>query len=496
MSTPKRWTDKEARALFLSVDLEPLEDYRNIHHKWKSRCLKCGELQEITLHMVKTYGYGCLYCNGKRVRPSDAVAVLASRRGEPLEPFPGSDKPWRCRCTTCGREVTTVYKVIARKNRVGICYHCSGKVLPKEHIAAVMAKAHFEPLAPFPGADKPWKCRCLECGVESSPRFSNVQKGHGCLTCGNRRRGEQSRKPPSPEDVAARNLEPLEPYPGRAKKWRCRCLKCGREVTPTWGNLLFNGGDGCITCGAALRGQRQLRDNDEVTAEMIAAGVKPLEPYPGSKNPWRCECLRCGKVVATRYLGIQRGEKGCLDCGNQSSAKTRSKSAQEAEAFMRAAGYEPLEPYKKSSAPWKCRHDACGAVVSPSLATIQQGHGGCKGCAAFGIDYTAPAILYLMTHEEFFSIKVGITGSTSMTDRIGVHEQKGWTLVRSWSTSTGFEAEEIEGKVLSYWRDVLGAPASVQRDEMPQGGWTETASLLFVEQDETCSLIDDYISSK
>lgn len=494
MSARRRWTHEEARALFLSVDLEPLEEYRNIHHKWKARCLKCDELQEITLYMVNSFGYGCLYCNGKRVRPSDAVALLSSRNGEPLEPFPGSAKPWRCRCTNCGREVTTVYKVIARKNRVGICYFCAGKELSVEHIAAVMAGAGLEPLEPYPGTMKPWRVRCLECGRESSPRFSNVQRGHGCLTCGHRRRGEQSRKPPTAEEVAARNLEPLEPYPGRAARWRCRCLKCGREVSPRWGSVLFNGGDGCIKCGAALRGQRQMRSNDEVFAEMIAAGVRPLETYPGTSEPWRCECLRCGNVVFTRYIGIQRGERGCLDCGNRSSAEARKKPAGEAEALMRAAGYEPLEPYQKSGTPWKCRHEACGAVVSPSFATIQQGHGGCKGCAEYGIDYNAPGLLYLMSHDELFSLKVGISGSTSVKNRVEAHEKRGWSLVRSWPTPTGFIAEDVEGRVLRYWREVVGAPASVPREEMPQGGWTETASLLLVEPDETCALIDEYLA--
>lgn len=490
VKTGRYWTQDEAKAVFLAVKLEPLEPYKNIHHKWRSKCLLCGELQFISLHMVSTYGYGCLYCNDKRVRPSDAEAALAAKNGAPLEPFPGSAKPWRARCTGCDREVTTTYKQLVRPDRVGVCKHCAGKILHPEHIAAVMEGARLEPLGPFPGTMKRWRVRCRTCDIDSTPVFANIQRGHGCLTCANRRRGEQSRKVPSPEDVAAHNLEPLEPFPGRAAKWRCRCTKCGREVTPRWNSLLVNGGDGCIKCGAALRGKRQLRDNDEVAAEMIAAGVKPLESYPGSKEPWRCECLRCGKFVVTRYVGIQRGEGGCLDCGNKSSAETRKRPADESVALMRAAGYEPLEPYNKSNTPWKCRHEACGAIVTPSFATIQQGNGGCKGCADHGIDYNAPALLYLMRHEALYSLKIGITGTTSVASRIEAHAKRGWSLLRTWQLATGFLAEDVEGSVLNFWRDELGAPASVPREEMPQGGWTETAGLLHADPDETCALID------
>ncbi len=490
------WTHDEAVAVFRAVGLEPLQPYRNIHYKWKSTCLHCGELQFISLHMVATYGYGCLYCNGKRIRPSDAESVLAAKNGAPLEPFPGSAKPWRARCTRCDREVTTTYKQLVRPDRVGICKHCAGKVLSPDHIAAVMKGAHFEPLEPYPGTNRPWTVRCVDCSRTSTPRFSNIQRGHACIYCTNRRRGEQSRKPPRPDQVTARNLEPLEAFPGMSKPWRCRCLKCGREVTPRWGTVLFNGGDGCIKCGAALRGQRQLRNSQEVAAEMLAAGLQPLEPYPGSSEPWRCTCLRCGSLTITRYGSVQRGERGCLTCGNRSSAEKRKKPAEQAEAVMRAAGYEPLEPYSRSGSPWKCRHEKCGNVVTPSLSTIQQGGGGCKSCAEHGIDYDSPALLYLLIHPAHFSVKIGITGTTSISDRIGSHQRRGWELIQTWQVVSGFVAEEMETQVIDYWRDVLGAPASVHRDEMPQGGWTETASLLFVDVDDTRRLVQEMVASR
>ncbi len=427
------------------------------------------------------------------MRASDAEALLREKHGRPIDPFTGSGKPWRVACTRCDREYIIRYKDIRLEYRKGFCKPCAGLTLDLGYIHSVMSLAKLAPLDPFVNSVNAWRCKCLVCDEEVSPTFGNVQRGTGCIFCKNKQRGVDQRKPPNIEDVRSRNLEPLEPYPGRRAKWKCRCIKCGREVAPVWGNLLFNGGNGCIKCGARVRGDRQFRNADEVTAEMLAAGVKPLDPYPGSTEPWRCECQRCGKIVMTRYIGIQRGERGCLDCGNASSAATRTMAADVAAQFMRDAGYEPLEPYKKSSAQWLCIHTKCGKEVTPSYATIQQGNGGCKACADIGIDYTAPAILYLMRSDSFFSLKIGITATNSVADRLAHHRRLGWEVESTWQARDGFLAEEIEQKIIKYWRKILGAPPSVRKEDMPQGGYTETASLLYVEIEETQSLVESML---
>jgi len=44
--------------------------------------------------------------------------------------------------------------------------------------------------------------------------------------------------------------------------------------------------------------------------EMLAASLRPLEPYPGkAAAPWRCECLRCGDVVIARLQKIRSGQR-------------------------------------------------------------------------------------------------------------------------------------------------------------------------------------------
>jgi glycosyltransferase involved in cell wall biosynthesis len=48
---------------------------------------------------------------------------------------------------------------------------------------------------------------------------------------------------------------------------------------------------------------------------------------------------------------------------------------------MKSAGYEPLEPYKNSKHPWKCKHLECGETITPTYNQIQQGWRGCKHCS-------------------------------------------------------------------------------------------------------------------
>ena len=63
---------------------------------------------------------------------------------------------------------------------------------------------------------------------------------------------------------------------------------------------------------------RRLTDEETVPV-MEAAGLEPLEPYPGADVPWRCRCRSCGSDVAPRYNGVRQG-RGCQVCGKARSA--------------------------------------------------------------------------------------------------------------------------------------------------------------------------------
>jgi hypothetical protein len=113
--------------------------------------------------------------------------------------------------------------------------------------------------------------------------------------------------------------------------------------------------------------------------------------------------------------------------------------------------------------------------VTPTYSNAKK-FGPCKYCADYGFDYAAPATLYLVVNRALASVKVGIASSSSNYDRIAHHKKFGWHLKASWKFKSGQEAESVEESVIRWWRNDLGLGPAVSPNEMPQGGWTETAA--------------------
>lgn len=114
---------------------------------------------------------------------------------------------------------------------------------------------------------------------------------------------------PPEEWAQAVGLEPLEPYPGTKKAWRCRCTRCGAEVAP-WPLDIRRGG-GCRHCNWTGRAWNNAEEAAEV---MRKALLEPLVSYPGSAKPWPCRCMTCGAQVAPRYSKVRHREIGCRFC--------------------------------------------------------------------------------------------------------------------------------------------------------------------------------------
>ncbi|MGK0274581.1 MAG: hypothetical protein ACI9N0_000959 [Ilumatobacter sp.] len=347
-----------------------------------------------------------------------------------------------------------------------------GARLTDEQAAAVMRAAKLEPLEPHPGSRKPWLCRCQTCGDKVSPAYANVSNGHstGCGFCsGTRVDGTEA------VNVMRRaGFEPKVPYPGKNdKKWKCRCIKCDREVFATYATASKN--HGCPYCvGLKLV-------EDDAIEDMRLRGFEPLVPYPGADTPWLCRCSECGRQPSLTRSNVMRG-KGCGYCGK------RLVDPDEADAYMRSVGLEPLVSYP-GDAPWRCRCMKCENVVEPWYRGVKGSGSGCRYCAPYGIDLKAPALVYVLTSADFYSVKVGIT-STASADRVARHASKGWTVVQTWAVPTGDDAYNIEQAIIAWWRDILGAPRPLTKADMPQTGWTETASLFHVDLDETIERID------
>lgn len=402
---------------------------------------------------------------------------------EPMEPYPGSMEPWMCRHLECGGIRFPRYAHVQQGRRA--CKHCSSKStaarlrLDSSRAIEVMRTAELEPLEPYPGSNStPWLCVHIPCGRQVKTRLASIQQGQGgCKPC-HQQKLALKYQTPNNEAISIMQkagFEPATPYPGRSHEpWKCVHTNCGRTVTPTLSNV--KNGANCVYCA----GKRITESDAEVV--MVRAGLTPLEPFPGRLKPWKSIHIKCGREVSPRYSTVQSGNSGCIYC---SGSRVHP---DDAIRLFKDCGFDPLVPFPGTDKPWKSKH-SCGREVSPTYVNVNAG-GGCKFCSNSSFAYDAPGIVYLMLNVDFRVLKIGITTKQSRTDRIRDHELRGWNLLKKWETATGMDAELIENAILKWWRESLGAPEALTRNQMPSGGHTETASLVFVNQHTTIEVVE------
>jgi len=161
---------------------------------------------------------------------------------------------------------------------------------------------------------------------------------------------------------------------------------------------------------------------------------------------------------------IARGSKACRYCHGPNPV-----DPEHARLAMIQAGVEPLEPYLGYAKPWLVRCLHCGRESTPTYASISKGQGGCFRCGADHGDL--PAHVYLVHDEKRSVVKIGITNARAHR----MTKYSNWKVVEMFKTSTGNEAARIEAEVLMCWRVAMGLKVKLTRNEMPDGGYTETA---------------------
>jgi hypothetical protein len=206
--------------------------------------------------------------------------------------------------------------------------------------------------------------------------------------------------------------------------------------------------------------------------------------------------MQCQTIVRPRLDDIRGGHSGCRLCGHRRGADARRVQETVAILEMRAAGLDPLGPYRNANAPaypgrnhqpWRGQCTKCREIVFPTLNNVMGGNGGCRYCARHGFSFTDPATVYIITHPAHEAHKIGIAGALS--NRLQVHFSFGWEEFVSVHLPTGAFAYEAEQRVLGLLRARnLEIPALV-RSQMPQGGHTETVSAASVSLPDILQLL-------
>jgi len=307
-------------------NLTPIVEYPGSGKPWKCVCKICGEIVKPRIADIRMGHSGCIHCSrvsqgaNRRLSNSpekmEAVELVMSQANlEPLEPFILSNAKWKCKCTLCGALVNPSYSQI--QSGSGGCRACGiKKNADKSRLDQLLAltrmkNANWEPLEEYKNANKPWKCKCLDCGSISSPTYAHIQQGRkGCKTCGIKKNSDLRRLPEeSAVGIALKaGFIPLEPYLGRHYPWKCRCSTCNEIVKPQLGGIIA--GNGCLNCS------RRVIDPKEAKSLMIKNELEPLIEYPGAGTPWKCKCLKCNNEVFPRYSQIKMKIGGCKFCAS------------------------------------------------------------------------------------------------------------------------------------------------------------------------------------
>lgn len=309
----KRIDPKVAEKVMLKAGLQPLEPYKSVKSPWKSVCRKCNEIVFPIYGNVKN-GSGCIYCAGLKVNVDVITQKMLTANLKPLEPYISSGAKWKCECLTCGDIVSPAWDSV--RSGQGGCKRCGyievGNILRKDskNIIAIMISKNLKPLEPYKSNKKPWKCLCLKCGHEVSPRFNSIKRGQGaCEYCS----GTKIDPLKAINFMISKNLKPLEPFKESRSKWKCECLNCGEIVYPLY-NTVHQGQGGCAKCGKLTAAEKLRFTNTEASEIMLKAGYEPLETYENSMAKWKCRCLKCGRTVYPALHNIQAGSGGCIFC--------------------------------------------------------------------------------------------------------------------------------------------------------------------------------------
>jgi len=268
-------------------------------------------------------------------------------------------------------------------------------------------------------------------------------------------------------------LKPSEPYINNVTKWKCKCLKCGATVYPRQKEIQ-RGNGGCKNCGIEKQANSKKLSSKKVVAVMLKAGLKPLEPYKSSRSSWKCKCLVCKKTLTTSYHSVAYHKTGCRYCNNKK--KEVNNKSKDAYKIAKKAGLKPLVPYVSVHTAWKCKCLICNRIVSPALNQLRKGQG-CKYCAKYGFNLNVASYIYLITHEEFQSHKVGIGNKkNNYTDRLRKFNKQGWRTYKVWNFKNGAKVVKLEKSIFNVIRNDMELPIhpSIEQTGKRLGGWSET----------------------
>lgn len=212
--------------------------------------------------------------------------------------------------------------------------------------------------------------------------------------------------------------------------------------------------------------------HEEASEIMLSNDLVPHETYPGSDKPWLCRHTVCGRMVEPKRNNLlQKGGGGCKFCAGR--------AVDDPAAVMLAAGLTPLVEYPGTSSRWLCRHEACGAVVSPTRENVVNGQGGCVVCGSLtggGYNPLKTGHFYIVWMPDLDLTGFGITNDPER--RLAQYRREGTADgFDAVFTGTGQEIAVFEAELKTLVRELgevdLSRPAGFKTESLA-GDWCAT----------------------
>jgi 5-carboxymethyl-2-hydroxymuconate isomerase len=411
-------------------------------------------------------------------------ALAAEALFDATEVTAGSNRKREWRCAEGHEWKATVF---SRSKGAG-CPFCSGRqVIPGVNDLAtthpaLASEALFDATNVKAGSHVKGVWRCAE-GHQWDAVIDQRVRGAGCPFCSNRKvlPGFNDLATTDPDLAAEALFDPTSISRGSGKKVLWRCSEGHQwEATAEKRSL----GKGCPFCSnkQVLPGFNDLATTDpDLAAEALFDATK-VTAGSSREGIWQCVLGHQWRaVIASRNVGA-----GCPFCsghrvlpGFNDLATTHPDLA--AEALFDATKVSSGSGAKRR---WRC---SSGHQWAAMIANRAKGVG-CPNCASYGFHPERQAWLYLMHHDQWGMLQIGITNNPDRRAR--EHQSDGWSLIDIRGPMDGVFTQELEKDILKFLKQGARVSLSTSRRSQYDGESGRRGEAWLIEQYRPKSLAD------
>jgi hypothetical protein len=404
-------------------------------------------------------GHGCLVCAGKQVLAgfNDLATthphLAAEAHGwDPRTVSKGTQKKFEWDCPKGHVYVAGV------AHRTGTnqtsCPICAGKQiqvgfndLATTHPELAVQAHGWDPqtTVAFSGKKANWICAV---GHVWSAVIASRSSGRGCPICA----GKQVL--PGFNDLATKYPEiakeafewnPSTISAGSHQKFKWVCTN-GHQFSASPHSRTGHNKTGCVICSGqqVLSGFNDLATtHPAIAAEAHEWDPKTVNAGSNPKKRWKCSLGHTWMAAPNSRTGPN--QSGCPICANKEVLIGYNDLATiNPELAEQAYEWDPrsITQSSRKKLKWKCQ---LGHTWNSTAADRTRGNG-CPTCSVSGFDPNREAWLYLIEHDEWHMLQIGIT--TQPKVRLESHARLNWRLIELRGPLDGHHIQEMETAAL------------------------------------------------